>query len=52
MNIDLVITLKALLTLCACVVWRLSQHLTSSCTAITMTLSDMFNELCEDDVNL
>ena len=51
MNIDLVITLKTILTLWVLVVCRLSQHLTS-CSAITKKNFIVFNELCEVDVNL
>ena len=53
-EIDFIITLKTVLTLCAIVFWRLSHHLTSSYTAITVTLSDIitFHGLCEVDVYL
>ena len=51
MNIDLIITLKTVVTLFAFIEW--SQHLTSSYTAIAYDYIRhiMLNELCEVDVN-
>ena len=52
MNVDLIITLKTVFTVFALI--ELSQHLTSSYTAITYNYIRhiMLNELCEIDVNL